>query len=293
MKKIQLQGKFLPWILLILLSFIWGSSFILMKKGLTAFSYQQVATLRVFIAFLVLLPFTISHIFKIPKKYWIYLLLAAYLGNGFPPFLFTKAQTYLSSSMAGILNALTPLFTFIIGIIIFKTATRWYRFLGVILGLIGAVGLLLSSGGNYFDNLAYGTYVVLATICYALGTNIVKKYLQGINPLHITGFFFFVTGLPLGVYLFTTDFLTIMTTHEEAYHALGFIALLAIFGSALSLVLWNTLIQKTDAVAASSVTYIMPVFAIMWGLFDGEQFLLIYIPMLILILIGVYLSGKK
>lgn len=293
MPKLKFPGHVLSWLLLITLSFIWGSSFILMKKGLHSFSYQQVAALRIFIAFIVLLPFTYKYILKIPKKYWFYLTLAAYLGNGLPPFLFTKAQTYLSSSMAGILNALTPLFSFILGIIIFKTPALWYKFLGVTLGLAGAIGLLLTSGGNNFDNITYGAYIVLATICYALGTNIIKKYLQDINPLHMTGFFFFVTGLPIGIYLFSTDFVEVLVTCDAALNSMTYIALLAIFGSAVSLVLWNTLIQKTDAVFATSVTYIMPVFAIMWGLFDGEHFLPIYIPMLILILIGVYLTNKK
>ncbi len=293
MPKPKVSGHLLPWLLLLLLSFIWGSSFILMKKGLDSFSYQQVAALRIFIAFIVLMPFTLNYIFKIPRKFWFYLTLAAFLGNGFPPFLFTKAQTHLSSSMAGILNALTPLFTFVLGILIFKTAAIWYKFLGVTLGLIGAMGLLLSSGGNNFDNLAYGAYVIIATICYALGTNIIKKYLQDINPLHMTGFFFFVTGVPLGIYLFSTDFIEVMATCDDALNSLIYVALLAVFGSAVSLILWNTLIQKTDAVFASSVTYMMPAFAIMWGLFDGEHFLPIYIPMLILILIGVYLTNRK
>lgn len=293
LRKIIIPEVVLPWIILFTLSLIWGSSFILMKRGLESFSYNQVAAMRILIAFIFIFPFTAAHIFKIPRKYWGYLILAAYLGNGLPPFLFTKAQTYLDSSLSGILNALTPLFTFIIGILFFKAKAPWYRYMGVTLGLAGAIGLLLSSGGNNFDNLGYGFYIILATICYALATNIVKQYLQDINPLHMTGFFFLVTGVPLGIYLFTTGFTTVLLTNEGALESLGYITILAIFGSALSLVLWNTLIQKTNAVFSSSVTYIMPVFAIMWGVMDGEDFLIIYAPMILLILIGVYLTNKK
>ena len=289
----KINTSLLSWLILLCLSLIWGSSFILMKKGLEAFSFQQVAALRMFIAFLFIAPFTITKIFKIPRKYWIYMALAAIMGNGIPAFLFTKAETYLSSSLAGILNALTPLFTFILGVLFFQSRSRWYRFAGVVLGLAGAIGLVLVSEGSNFKNFSYGLYVVMATILYALSTNIVKRYLQEVNPLHMTGFYFFVTGIPLGIYLFTTGFVDVMRTHEAALPALGYVALLAIFGSALSIVLWNLLIQKTNAIFAASVTYIMPVVAIIWGVLDGEQFLPVYLLMMLLILVGVYLTNRK
>ena len=294
MNRLKPSVTLLPWIILISLSLIWGSSFILMKRGLDAFSFQQVAALRIFIAFLVIAPFTITKIFKIPKKYWLYIIIAGYLGNGIPAFLFTKAETYLSSSLAGILNALAPLFTFILGILFFQTKARWFRFLGVVLGLIGAIGLVLLSEGSKFDNLGYGFYVIVATFFYGLSTNVVKRFLQDVNPLHLAGAFFFVTGIPLGIYLFScTDFVNVMTTQKEAVSSLGYVCLLAIFGSAISIVLWNTLIQKTNAVFAASVTYVMPVIAIMWGVLDGEKFLFVYSFMIMLILIGVYLTNKK
>jgi len=283
----------LPWIILLTLSLIWGSSFILMKRGLDVFSFQQVAALRLLIAFLFIASFTITKIFKIPKKYWGYLILCGYLGNGIPAFLFTKSETYLSSSLAGILNSLTPLFTFIIGVLFFQAKTKWYRFLGLAIGLAGAIGLVLLSDGSDFDNFSFGFYIIVATICYACSSNIIKRYLQDVNPLHMTGFFFFVTGVPIGIYLFSTDFVHVLTTNKNALTSLGYISILAIFGSAISIVLWNMLIQKTNAVFAASVTYIMPIFAIMWGLMDGEKFLFIYCFMIVLILIGVYLTNKK
>jgi len=294
MNNLKPNAALLPWIILFSLSLIWGSSFILMKRGLDAFSFQQVAALRIFIAFLFIAPFTITKIFKIPRKYWIYIILAGYLGNGIPAFLFTKAETYLSSSLAGILNALAPLFTFILGILFFQAKARWFRFLGVVLGLMGAIGLVLLSEGSKFDNLGYGLYVIIATFFYGLSTNIVKRFLQDVNPLHLAGAFFFVTGVPLGIYIFSfTDFVNVMLTHKEALPSFGFVCMLAVFGSAFSIVLWNTLIQKTNAVFAASVTYVMPVIAIMWGLLDGEKFLFVYTFMIMLILIGVYLTNKK
>ena len=283
----------LPWIILLTLSLIWGSSFILMKRGLDAFSFQQVAALRLLIAFLFLAPFTITKIFKIPKKYWVYIIISGYIGNGIPAFLFTKAETYLDSSLAGILNALAPLFTFILGILFFRAKAKWFRFLGVALGLVGAIGLVLLSEGGQFRNISYGIYIIIATIFYGLSTNVIKRFLQDVNPLHLAGAFFFVTGVPFGIYLFTTDFVNVLMTHKEAASSLGYISLLAIFGSAISIVLWNMLIQRTNAVFAASVTYVMPIIAIMWGILDGEKFLFVYSFMIILILIGVYLTHKK
>lgn len=294
MNSIKPSVAVLPWVFLLVLSLIWGSSFILMKKSLEVFSYTQVAALRIFIAFIFIIPFTIKGILSIPRKYWGYMTLAGYLGNGIPPFLFTKAQTYLSSSMAGVLNALTPLFTFVIGILWFNAVSKWYRFLGVMLGLAGAAGLLLLSNGSPVGNFSYGLYIVVATICYALATNIVKRYLQDVNALHMSGFFFLVTGVPLGIYLFTaTEFVSVMQNVPGASTSLIYVSILAVFGSAISLVMWNKLIQTTNAVFAASVTYIMPVFAIIWGVLDGEDFLISYLPMIALVMFGVYLTNRK
>jgi drug/metabolite transporter (DMT)-like permease len=282
------------WILLTVLALIWGSSFILMKRGLAVFSSEQVAALRIFIAGLCLAPFVVKHFSKIEKRNYKYLFLIGLLGNGIPAFLFTKAETIISSSLAGLLNALTPLFTLIISIIVFKNRVAWINALGLLIGFIGAAGLmLLNNNGDIGSNYQYGLYVVLATVCYGFSVNIIRNYLYGINSLHIAGFALMSVGIPCGIYLFSTNFMARVITTPSSLSAIGYVCILAAMGTALSLVLFNRLIKLSGALFASSVTYFIPIVAILWGLFDGEQVGIIQLIGLLVILSGVYLVNKK
>jgi drug/metabolite transporter (DMT)-like permease len=271
MKFFDLNKPAIQWLLLLLLAFVWGSSFILMKRGLESFNNLQVASLRIVIAYLFLLPIALKNIRKIKGKYWGYLLIAGLLGNGIPAFLFTTAQTEISSSLTGMLNSLVPLFTVLVGLIGFGLTLRVKRFAGVLLGLAGAIGLLSVQGFDVGDgNQAYALLVILATICYATNINFIKTYLGPINSIDITSFGFFFLGPPTLIYLLMSDFNDILTNDPNAFQNLFYIALLSIFGTALAVILFNILIKKVSAVYASSVTYIIPVFALMWGFIDGE-----------------------
>lgn len=282
------------WIFLIFLAFTWGSSFILMKNGLQSFDNVQVACLRIFISYLFLLPVFIRNLRKIRKEQWIPILIAGFLGSGIPAFLFTKAQTQISSSLTGMLNSLVPLFTVVIGLAFFGMAFRKLKALGALVGLIGAISLLAVNGGISIENddFLYASLVVLATICYATNVNFIKTKLAQVSSLNITTFGFALIGPASGIYLFTTDFTVRMQEDPEAWLNLFFIALLAIFGTAIAVILFNMLIKKVSAVFASSVTYIIPVFAIFWGVVDGENVEAIELICISIILFGVYLINR-
>jgi len=253
-----MNNKAYNWIVLIILAITWGSSFILMKRGLDAFSSGQVAALRIFIAFLVLLPFAYSRLKKAHLVHWKGLLGQGVLGNFIPAFLFTKAETGISSSLTGMLNSLTPLFTLLFGVIAFQTRTGWKNVLGIIVGFIGAIGLLaVGRDGDFGNNLHYGVYVLIATVCYALSVQIIKKYLAGVDAVTATVLAFLPIGLMAGIYLFSTDFVARLTGEPLALQALLYISILAIFGTAISVILFNQLIHRTDALFASSVTYLI------------------------------------
>ncbi len=291
-KIIDFEKSSWQWIALIFLAFIWGSSFILMKKGLLVFDYMQVAALRIFISFLSLAPIALKNLYIITRKNLKSFLIVGFIGSGIPAFLFTLAQTRIDSSLAGMLNSLTPFFTLLIGTLFFGTKVWWKNALGVLLGLIGASGLIYKGGSLLDSNSIYGLLVVLATICYGTNVNEVKYHLKGIKGLHITALGFLMVGPFAGLYLLFADYSNIQAPPQEWLQALGYISILAIVGTAMSLVIFNALIAHTTALFASSVTYIIPVFAIMWGLFDGEiiglrQFLAIGIIML-----GVYLVNS-
>ncbi len=294
MKIINLDKSLWQWLLLLFLALVWGSSFILMKRGLESYSNTQVAALRILIAYLALLPITIKGLKNIKGKYWIYLTIAGLLGSAIPAFLFPLAQTQISSSLTGMLNSLVPLFTVVVGLIAFGMKLRIKRFSGVLLGLVGAVGLISVQGLNFGDgHLEYALLVVLATLCYAINVNFIKKFLGPINSVDITAFGFFFTGPIAGLYLFTTDFTTVLTEDPTAKLNLFYIAILAIFGTALAVILFNVLIKKVSPIYASSVTYIIPIFALIWGFLDGEEILMMHIVWISVILSGVYLVNRE
>ena len=288
----QQNSNIANWSIMIFLAFIWGSSFILMKRGLDVFSYVQVADLRMGLAWLSLIPFVWNQLKKTPKNFWIPLAVVGLFGNGIPAFLFTKAQTQLDSSLTGILNALVPLFTLLIAVFIFKTKVKRYNILGIFIGLSGAVWLV-AGDGVVIKNAHYAWFVVVATICYAISLNTIKNYLGEVNPIHIAGLAFFFVGPPTLFHLFSTDFLEIMNTNEEAWSALGYIFILAVIGTSVALAIFNKLVARTNAIFASSVTYLIPVFAIMWGIIDGEHIALQHILGTAIIFAGIYLVNKQ
>ena len=295
MFKINFENKGWQWATLIFSSFIWGSSFILMKKGLRSFSHDQVAALRLFISFIAFIPFGIKNLKKINKRNIVSLLVVGFIGSGAPAFLFAKAQTQVDSSMAGILNSLTPLFTLIIGLIFYKSTAKLINALGIVLGLIGAFGLILQStnGGVIVDKINYyGLFIIAATICYGINVNQVRYKIKGLTGLELTSLAFMFIGPLAGIYLLFSDFSNALITNDYLLN-LGFIAILAVVGTVLALVIFNTLIQHTSAIFGSSVTYIIPVFAIMWGLFDGETLSILQFFWIALIITGVYLVNKK
>lgn len=202
------QKHYFPIVLLIALALIWGSSFILMKNGLKVYSATQVASMRMFFSFLFLLPLTIRFIFKIPLKHYAMLTLVGLLGNGIPAILFATAQTKLNSSTAGVLNTLTPIFTLIVAILFFKQRFSVQKITGVVLGLLGAIVLIMfRSNGSIDPNFGYGFFILIATVCYAWSVNLIKNYLHTLPALGISAMALLFIGPAYGYYLFAhTDF---------------------------------------------------------------------------------------
>lgn len=284
-----MKGKpaLLNWSILILLSLIWGSSFILMKRGLESFNSIQVGSIRIFITFIVLLPVALYHFRKINRSNIFSLIIIGAVGNALPAVLFPVAQTRLDSAVAGMLNSLTPLFTLIVGIMIYKRQASWYQVLGIVLGLTGAAGLLYK--GNFAFDLA-GLLIVLATFFYGISSNQVTR-IKGMNGLVITSLAFFMVGPVAGINLLFTDFSNVVESSDWVRN-LGFIILLAVMGSALALVLFNILIIRTSPLFATTVTYIAPLISTMWGATDGENITSSMILSVFCILGGVYLINR-
>ncbi|MBW6478836.1 MAG: DMT family transporter [Bacteroidales bacterium] len=285
---------FRDWFVLILLMLTWGSSFILIKRGLVSFDYIQLGALRVSISFLALLPFALQRLSKIRVKNFHLFLIAGLFGNALPAFLFARAQTELDSLMAGILNSLTPLFTLLLGVWLFGRRTHYLNVAGVILGFLGAAGLLYAAGeGSLQFNFVPALFVVMATICYAVNMNFVKNYLTGYDSITIASLAFVFIGVPAIIYLsFYTDFYYRIIHVEGSWQSLGYITVLSVFGTALAIIAHFWLIKRTSALFASSVTYLMPLVSVAWGIIDGESFLLSFLFWIMIILGGVYVANR-
>lgn len=287
------EKRWFQFAILMVLAFVWGSSFILMKIGLKSFSPEQAGALRIILASLVLLPISIAQLKNLQKKDLKSLLIAGFIGSFFPAFLFMKAETQINSSLAGMLNSLTPVFTLIVGLLFHKTVFRWMQVVGLSLGLAGASGLILAGDGFSLGTVnSYAFYIVLATCFYAISINQIKSKLTHLTGIQVTSLSFLFIGPVALAYLLTTDFAPVLANPSWPVHLLA-LAALGIVGTALAMMLMNSLIRYSSAVAASSVTYIIPVFAIMWGVFDGEKVTLLHLVCMAIVLAGVYLISRK
>ncbi|MFZ1705175.1 MAG: DMT family transporter [Saprospiraceae bacterium] len=282
------------WFLLIILSLIWGCSFILIKKSLIAFTPVQLGCLRLGISSLAFTPVILYYKKEIPWNRIGTFFIVGLTGSGIPAFLFFMAQTKVSSSIAGVLNSMTPIWTLILGGLFFSTGFTKHKMIGVLIGFIGAASLLWKGGdANMSQNFSYGLLIVFATMCYGFSVNMVQHFFKKTKPVIISAVSFFSIGIPALVYLLTTDFVLVLQTDENAVYSLLAVTALSLFGTVIASVLFYYLVQKTNAIFGSSVTYFMPIVALAWGLVDHEIIGLMHIISMALILVGVYLIKKQ
>lgn len=282
------------WLLLIILSVIWGSSFILIKKSLDHFSPYQVGALRVLIAGIILMPVAISKYRLFPKKHLKWLILAAFTGNFIPMFLFPIAETQISSSIAGIINSMMPIFVIIVGALIWKFETTKRQMTGVFISFTGVC--LLAFGGD--DSTQFKIFpillLLLATLCYAMSTTTVKSKLMDVSSTVLSAFVFsFVLFLPSLIALLSTGFVSQFTFTKENMIGLGFVSLLSVFGTGLAMMMNYRLLKVSTPLFASTVTLLMPIVAIIWGVLDGEKLTAVQFAGTIVIIAGLIFLRVK
>ena len=289
----------MAWALLIILACIWGTSFILMKKGLVVFSALELGAIRVSVAALLLLPFALRHVGGVARGRFKWLALSGVVGTLLPAFLFAYAETKLASGLAGVLNALTAVFTLLVGALLFGQRLTGLRVLGIGLGLAGTV-VMLQLGGSGGDatpagegNAWYGLYILAATVGYGLSVNVIKHKLGGLTPVAVTSVLLLLIGGPALAYLLlATGFVHKLATAPGAWTAFGYIALLATMSTAVAMVLFNKLIQQSTALFASSSTYLIPIVALALGALDGEAFNIWHFVGMVVILAGVLIIHR-
>ncbi|MCP4456996.1 MAG: DMT family transporter [Cytophagales bacterium] len=289
MQKQPLQA----WISLLILAALWGSSFILIKRGLVGLTPWELGALRMVAASVFLLPVAISRLKRVEKEHWKFLASVGLLGSLIPGFLFAFAQMRIDSAIAGVVNALTPIFTILIGLMIYKQKHPTRIFLGILIGFVGTTILALAgkSGGIAFNSYVF--FIVLATICYGANTNIIKHHLNKLQALTVTAVSLLIAGPVAVVYLFGfTDFLSKVISSPDVQLAAGYTALLGIMSTAIALSLFNRILQITDPVFASSVTYLIPIVAVIWGVIDNESLLPMHFIGMGTIVLGVYITNR-
>lgn len=290
----------IAWSLLILLATIWGSSFILMKKamfsesGAELITSSHVAALRILFASATMIPFVLRGFWSNLRAHWRPLLITGWLGNGLPAFLFTAAQTELDSSITGILNSLTPLFTLIVALILYKRRYPFVNYIGIVVALIGAVLLIFGhSSGLAGAPLRSYAWVTLATVCYAISVNVIKNDLAGLSAIKVTGLAMVWVSPWCLVYLWIDGFFNSNWESSAIQQGIPFVVLLGVIGTAAALVVFNHVIKISSALFASSVTYLIPIVAVFWGFVDDEIISLSDLIFAATIISGVYMVNLK
>lgn len=290
-----MTATFQKWFYLIVLSLIWGSSYILIKKGLVGLTPLQLGSVRILMTTVILAIFGWKQLKKIPLSSWKWIVFTGFFGTFFPSYLFAFAETVIDSSVAAVLNGMTPLFTLILGIVVFKSELKWSKTLGVLIGFGGTLILVsnefsIKSGSDSW----YALLVVIAAFCYSINVNVIKYKLQGVSALGIALGNFLAILIPALVVLFISNFSwTSVITDPTVSKSLGYIFVLAFFGTALAKVMFNELVSISTPVFSISITYLLPIVAIGWGILDGETFSLIQWVGCAFILVGVYLVTEK
>jgi drug/metabolite transporter (DMT)-like permease len=285
---------FWDWVIFISLSIIWGSSFVLMKEGLKGLSFTQVASLRIVTAGLVLLPITIRYILTIPRNKLLTVILSGLLGSLIPAYLFCAAETGISSSAAGVLNSLTPVFVILFGILFFKHKIPAIKILGMCIAFAGSILLYFSRADNDDGSkFIMVLLVIIATMCYGANVNLVNKYLLKIPSLQIVAIALTCCSIPALAVLYFSGFFKLDLLSPVVGSSIVFSSILGIIGTALASFLFYMLLKRAGTVFASMVTYAMPVVALLLGMWYGETINLLQVLSMVVILSGVFITHKK
>lgn len=282
------------WFLFIVLALTWGSSFILVKKSLIAFSPYEIGAIRVVVTGLVFGIIGFPALFKMQCKTLFWVVLAGFFGNFLPMFLFPIAQQKVSSSLAGILDALFPMFVLAFGFMFFGIKSKWSQVYGAFIGFVGAASLIYFSEANTEGSqFWYVMLVILAGASYGINALVIKEKIPNLSSIKLTAAVFTFWSIPSFVILYFTGIFENFEMTPERTEAIGYLGFLTIFGTGIAMFLYYKLIQNTSAVFASSVSYLLPIVAVIWGILDGEKFTYWYVIGGVLILIGIYMIRER
>ena len=283
--------KLINWLIFLALSFIWGSSFILIKEGLVHLSAFQVASIRMVSSGIVLLPIVFKSFLLIPRNKILLVFLSGVLGSLLPSYLFCMAETGIGSALAGSLNSVTPIFVIVIGALFFNSKTSALKIIGIMVAFTGSILLYLTQPHTENQNFKYIFYVIIATVCYGVNVNLVHRHLQNIPSLQIAAVALFMNAVPAFFVLWFSGYFSSDFNSGGVLLSTVYSCVLGIFGTAVASIIFYMLIKRAGAIFSSMVTYGIPLIAIMWGLLFGEDIGWMHILSLVCILAGVYIAN--
>lgn len=296
------ENRNLAWFLLILLSVVWGASYILIRFSLHDFEGNerlkpdQLGAVRMVIASLVLLPFFIKYYKNIKRRHLLPIVISGLCGNGLPAYLYAYAQMSLPSAITGMLNSFVPIFAITISALVFGFRIKWNHLVGIVLGIVGAYVIMYSKLKGVSltrEEIIPFALVLLATLCYAISLNVIKYKLSELRPMTITSAAFLCVGLPSLIYLLSTDIVRQVSSQEHIWEGIGLVSLLAIVGTAVAVYLFNHLIKISSPIFASSVTYFIPVVATILGVMFGESISEYEVMGMLILIVGVLLINRQ
>jgi len=288
-----MKKSWLAWLLFSILALTWGSSFILMKLGLQSFSPSMIGMMRIAFASWFMLIIGFRRFKTVTRKDWLPLIMVGIFGNAIPYTLFPIAVSKIDTGLVGVLNSLVPLFTLVIGVLIFNEKVKWRSILGVLIGLAGALWLLVPGMEVNGTRLIYGSLPIIATMGYAIAINTISARLQHLDSITITMVSLVIVGLPATIFVFSNGFVGIMQNSAGAWLHMGYIAILGVVGTGLAVIIFNQLIKTSGSLFAASVTYAIPIVALLWGVAFGEDLGWHQLLGMAAILFGVYLVNRR
>lgn len=282
------------YIALILLSLIWGGSFFFIKNLLHDFGPWGIAFLRSTFGFLfiTIVMLTMRKPFALREIRWLPTFVIAMINMALPWTLIGFSETRLASSMASVLNATTPIWTMLVGLVFFGSVFRRIQWMGMGVALVGLIILLGIRPGSFItvDFIGFAA-MISATLCYAVGSQLSKRLLGGLTMYQLTFGTLLGAMVGSGIIAFTTEKIDLSKIAEPAN--IGSLVGLGIFGSGVAYILFNYMVLKGSPEFATSVTYLVPATAMVWGytLLD-EPIGWSLIIGLILILSGVFITNR-
>jgi len=270
----------------------------LMKVGMKEggsfpLSPYQVASLRMIFSGLALLPFCYSAMKQIPKNKLLAVVLSGVMGSFIPAYLFCIAETKIDSALAGILNALTPLFTIIVGIAFFNLQSSKQKIIGILLGFAGLLLSVTAGKTLHFDNFSYSFFVVLATIFYGLNVNMVGSQMQKVSAINIASVAFCFTMIPAGIILFSTGYFDYDFSNPSLIEASIAGGTLGVINTSIASILFYVLVKRAGIIFASTVTYAIPFVSLAIGVYYNEPIHPLRLVGLGVILCGVYIVNRQ